>query len=616
VLLTTSGPISLSSSDKKLIALATLLAGFVFLLLSVAGISRYRVSQQRNAMRAKLYKERERAQVTLKSIGDAVIATDVEQTITFINPMAEKLLQTSLQHSVGKPVDEVVLLKEMPSGFQILEPINHFTEITEMRLKQTGVETSLCVKGDLVSVDVTVSQLLDEDSEVIGWVMVLRDVSLERELTNELVYQASHDTLTGLVNRSEFENKLKEALESSRQQDTQHALLYMDMDEFKLVNDTCGHIAGDDLLKQVAKLLNLQMRERDLVARLGGDEFGVLLFYCGQNKAKEVAERIRQSLNDFHFSWEDKLFDISASIGLVMINRDSVSLTDLLSYADLACYAAKDAGRNIVHCYDADDEGIAKNFSQMQWLPRIKDALLNDEFTLAVQPIVSLRAEQSPQTIYEFLLRWPQSDGSFISPALFIPSAERYDLMRAIDRWVIRNALHAIPHIVKKLKPQGEVIFTINLSGQSVGDPELQSFILQMFESSGVDTILVCFEVTETVAIANFSTANDFITQLRARGCRFALDDFGSGLSSFGYLKSLPLDFLKIDGLFIRDMMKDEVDTAMVRTINDIAKVLKLQTIAEWVENAEVADTLREMGVDYAQGYHFESPTMVTEIID
>lgn len=613
--LTTSSPISLAVEDQQVILVATSITAFLCLLLSVGIISRYRITQQRNAIQSKLYKERERAQVTLKSIGDAVIATDVEQHITFINPMAEKLLQTSPEKTVGKPFDKVVQLKEMPSGFQIREPIEHFHEITEMRLKQTGIETSLYVNGGLVSVDVTVSELLDEDGAVIGWVMVLRDVSLERQLTNELVYQASHDMLTGLVNRSEFENKLKEALETSRQQDSQHALLYMDMDQFKLVNDTCGHTAGDDLLKQVAKMLNLQMRKRDLVARLGGDEFGVLLFSCNQDKAQEVAERIRKSLNDFHFSWEGKYFDVSASIGLVMINRDSSSLTDLLSCADLACYAAKDAGRNMVHCYHADDEDIAKNFSQMQWLPRIKDALVNNEFALALQPIVSLREEQSPQAIYEFLIRWPQTDGSFVSPALFIPSAERYDLMREIDRWVISNALHALPRIVEKLDPQGEVLFTINLSGQSVGDPDLSDFMLRAFQTSGVNTELVCFEVTETVAIANFATANEFISQLRGRGCRFALDDFGSGLSSFGYLKSLPLDFLKIDGLFIRDMMKDEVDTAMVRTINDIAKVLKLQTIAEWVEDAEVANALREIGIDYAQGYFFDKPFLIQDLI-
>jgi diguanylate cyclase (GGDEF)-like protein len=445
--------------------------------------------------------------------------------------------------------------------------------------------------------------------------LVLRDVSLEQELTNQLVYQASHDSLTGLINRAEFENRVKEALELSRQNDRQNALCYIDLDQFKLVNDTCGHSAGDELLKRLAGVLQTLIREEDLVARLGGDEFGLLLHDCDQDQALKMAERVRQALHEMHFKWEDKIFDVSGSIGLVMINRMSGSLSDLMSAADLACYAAKDSGRDMVHVYRVDDVEIAEKYRQMQWLPRIKEAIKNNEFELALQSVASLNNNNSPRIIYEFLLRWPQADGSLISPGLFIPTAERYDLMRELDGWVIENALAAAAQLKTELQGPADQMYTINLSGQSVCDPALADFIIGMLRRFEVDPQNICFEVTETVAIANFSTAIEFINRLRGLGCRFALDDFGSGLSSFGYLKRLPLDFLKIDGLFVRDMLDDPVDLAMVRTIYDVAKVLKLQTIAEWVEDQETLDTLKSIGIDYAQGFHISRPVMVSELL-
>jgi len=577
--------------------------------------SRYLLKRDKNRAQSQLYKERERAEVALRSISDAVITTDIHHNINYMNPVAEQMLECSLADARGRDLADLVKLEFQPFGDAIKDPIDFYIDMTQSNLRQTGIDVTLKVEAGKLSVDGNASSLMDSQGHLIGSMLVLRDVSLEQELTSQLVYQASHDSLTGLINRSEFENRVKEALELSRQNDKQNALCYIDLDQFKLVNDTCGHSAGDELLKRLAGDLQTLIRKEDLVARLGGDEFGILLHDCGQAQAQKMAERVRESLHDMHFKWDDKIFDVSASIGLVMINRLSGSLAELLSAADLACYAAKDSGRDVVHVYHADNVEIAEKYRQMQWLPRIREAIKNDEFELAIQSVESLGNETSPRIIYEFLLRWPQDDGSMISPGLFIPTAERYDLMRDLDGWVIENAIAAVAQLKTRLQYPTDQMFTINLSGQSVCDPALADFIISTLRRFEVDPQSICFEVTETVAIANFSTANEFINNLRGLGCRFALDDFGSGLSSFGYLKRLPLDFLKIDGLFVRDMLDDPVDLAMVRTINDVAKVLKLQTIAEWVEDEATLNSLKSIGIDYAQGFHISRPVMVSEIL-
>ncbi len=597
------------------VVLAGLLCAIVYSITVLELRSRYLLKRDKNQAQSQLYKERERAEVALRSINDAVITTDVDHNIKYMNPVAEQMLDCSLANARGRHLTDLVKLEFQPFGDAIPDPVDFYIDMTQSNLRQTGIDIVLKNGTGQLSVDGNASPLMDSQGQLIGSMLVLRDVSLEQELTNQLVYQASHDSLTGLINRAEFENRVKEALELSRQNDRQNALCYIDLDQFKLVNDTCGHSAGDELLKRLAGVLQTLIREEDLVARLGGDEFGLLLHDCAQDQALKMAERVRQALHEMHFKWEDKIFDVSGSIGLVMINRMSGSLSDLMSAADLACYAAKDSGRDMVHVYRVDDVEIAEKYRQMQWLPRIKEAIKNNEFELALQSVASLNDNNSPRIIYEFLLRWPQADGSLISPGLFIPTAERYDLMRELDGWVIENALAAAAQLKTGLQGPADQMYTINLSGQSVCDPALADFIIGMLRRFEVDPQNICFEVTETVAIANFSTAIEFINRLRGLGCRFALDDFGSGLSSFGYLKRLPLDFLKIDGLFVRDMLEDPVDLAMVRTIYDVAKVLKLQTIAEWVEDQETLDTLKSIGIDYAQGFHISRPVMVSELL-
>ena len=596
-----------------------LLAGLISVVLYTVTVlelrSRYLLQRDRNRAQTQLYRERERAEVALRSIGDAVITTDIENDVIYMNPVAEQMLGCRLDDVRGRNIAELVQLEFQPMGEEIPDPISFYIDMTQTNLRQTGIDIVLKIGHGQISVDGNASPLLDTHGELIGSMLVLRDVSLEQELTSQLVYQASHDSLTGLMNRSEFENRVKESLEMSRQHNKHNALFYIDLDQFKLVNDTCGHGAGDELLKRLAGVLQAQIRKGDVVARLGGDEFGILLHDCDQDHAKRMAERTREALHEMRFKWEDKLFDVSGSIGLVMINRMSGSLSELMSAADLACYAAKDSGRDVVHVYHADDAEIAAKFRQMQWLPRIREAINNNEFELALQTVASLKQDNNPRIIYEFLLRWPQEDGSYISPALFIPSAERYDLMRDLDLWVIENALADVARLKTALDFPENRMFTINLSGQSVCDPTLADFIISRLRRFDVDPQTICFEVTETVAIANFSTAIDFINSLRELGCRFALDDFGSGLSSFSYLKRLPLDFLKIDGLFVRDMLNDPVDLAMVRTIHDVAKVLKLQTIAEWVEDQATLESLESIGIDFVQGYHISKPIRVSELL-
>jgi diguanylate cyclase (GGDEF)-like protein len=596
---------ALTQNTYLWIILAGLLCAIVYSVTVLELRSRYLLKRDKNRAQSQLYKERERAEVALRSISDAVITTDIDNNINYMNPVAEHMLDCTLADVRGQRLADLVKLEFQPFGDAISDPVDFYIDMTQSNLRQTGIDIVLKTGTGQLSVDGNASPLMDSQGQLIGSMLVLRDVSLEQELTNQLVYQASHDSLTGLINRAEFENRVKEALELSRQNDKQNALCYIDLDQFKLVNDTCGHSAGDELLKRLAGVLQTLIRKEDLVARLGGDEFGLLLHDCDQKQARKRAETVRETLREIHFKWEDKIFDVSASIGLVMINRMSGSLSELMSAADLACYAAKDSGRDMVHVYHVDDVEIAEKYRQMQWLPRIKEALKNNEFELAIQTVASLDDDTSPRIIDEFLLRWPQDDGSLISPGLFIPTAERYDLMRELDGWVIEKALATIAQLKAELQYPADQMYTINLSGQSVCDPTLAEYIIDMLHRFEVDPQCICFEVTETVAIANFSIAIEFINQLRVLGCRFALDDFGSGLSSFGYLKRLPLDFLKIDGLFVRDMLNDPVDLAMVRTI----------TIAEWVEDKATLDMLKSIGIDYAQGFHISRPVMVSELL-
>ena len=448
--------------------------------------------------------------------------------------------------------------------------------------------------------------------EIIGAVMVFHDVAQARKLSQQLTYQASHDALTDLLNRVDFERQLQDALDSARKDHSQHALCYLDLDQFKIVNDTCGHVAGDELLRQVASVLRSALRDSDVLARLGGDEFGILLKNCDPDYGPSIAEFLCKAIKDHRFLWNEHSFEIGVSIGLVAITEDSQSVSEVLSTADVACYTAKDKGRNQAHLYQPNDGELQKRRGEMEWVSRIRRAIDEDRFCLYCQPIVPLNAASGFDMHREVLIRLRDEQGQMVPPMAFIPAAERYGLMPEVDRWVIRNSFKLLS---EERSSNASWICTINLSGQSLGDRDFLDFILGQLEQSRVRPDRICFEITETAAVANLVKASQFISALKYRGCLFALDDFGSGLSSFAYLKNLKVDYLKIDGSFVKDMMSDRMDFAMVEAINQIGHIMGIQTIAEFVENNAILEALRMMGVDFAQGYGVAKPGPMEDVI-
>lgn len=440
--------------------------------------------------------------------------------------------------------------------------------------------------------------------------IVSEDITEAHKLSQQLSYQASHDALTGLVNRREFEIRLERLINEGEGSGEEHALCYLDLDQFKVINDTCGHLAGDELLRQLGELFKSKVRKKDTLARLGGDEFGVLMENCSLDQAQRVAHDLRELVEEFHFVWTDKRFSIGVSIGLVPIDDSGGNtVTEILSAADASCYAAKDAGRNRVHVYHPEDIDLAVHRGQMQWVSRINHALEEDRFRLYLQPIVSLSEEDKDKKHYECLIRMIDENGKIILPGAFLPAAERYDLSTKIDRWVFNSAYAWMAKRPGKLK--GLTSCSVNLSGHSLSNEAFLNDIVNKLDEGKVPPSNICFEITETVAISRLSNAIRFMEVLKDKGCFFALDDFGSGVSSFGYLKNLPVDFLKIDGMFVRDMVNDPIDLEMVRSINKIGHVMGKKTIAEFVENEEILECLKELGVDYAQGYHIGKPRAI-----
>jgi diguanylate cyclase (GGDEF)-like protein len=463
-----------------------------------------------------------------------------------------------------------------------------------------------------MSVEVNASPILDSNAESTGVVLVFHDVTELRGLAKKMSYQATHDSLTGLLNRREFETRLKQAINNARSENNQHALCYLDLDNFKVVNDTSGHIAGDELLKQLTIKLRMELREADTLARLGGDEFGILLEGCSIENATEVAESLRQIVEDFRFVWDNNFFRIGVCIGMVPINQECGTLSDILSAADSACYIAKEQGRNRTHVYEPNDEAVAERHGQMQWVQRIQNVLEEDRFRLFFQPIAKLTRNPGEEntTHGEVLIRMLDDHNRIVGPGAFITSAERYMLMPAIDRWVVTNTFRMLTLDKQRIRDQVSAC-CINLSGQSLSDERFMEFLVAEIRESGVSPELLCFEITETAVIANLCNASSLITKLRAMGCRFALDDFGVGLSSFGYLKNLAVDYLKLDGCFVKNMVHDKTDLAMVEAIHQIGHSMNIMTIAEFVEDEATLEAAREIGIDYAQGYAIAKPVPI-----
>ncbi len=430
----------------------------------------------------------------------------------------------------------------------------------------------------------------------------------------QLRYQARHDALTGLVNRQELERRLQQALEDVKQHRANHVFCYMDLDQFRVINDTCGHPAGDEMLRQISMILSQRIRAEDTFARLGGDEFGLLLSYCQVEKAIEIAAQLRQMVEAFRFMHEGRLFQTGISIGIVEITADLKDVGQITRHADAACYVAKDNGRNQIHLFHPEDDVLLKRHVEMEWVLRINEAIEHNDFVLYCQGIFPMQQKELPP-FYEILIRKRDEHGGIIPPAEFLPSAERYQLMTKIDRWVIQHAFMALQPLFKTQSGSKPFIVSINLSGMSLGDPTLLPYIKNCFATYEISPSQVCFEVTETSAIINIDHTIKLIKELQQIGTRFMLDDFGSGMSSFSYLKHLPVDFLKMDGAYVKDITSNKVDLAMAKAIQSVAESMEIQTIAEYVEDQATLDCLKEMGVAYAQGFYLNKPMPLGEAI-
>ena len=564
--------------------------------------------EERQRLEESLFAEKELAQVTLQSIGDAVITTDAQGNLRYFNPIAERLTGWKTHEVQGVPFSTVFLIVDQVTREPVENPINK--ALLEERIVTLANNTILIAHdGTEYPIADSAAPIRDRQGQIIGAVIVFHDVTESRYLTHKLSWEASHDALTGLINRRRFEQHLVDAIASVKDSNEQHALCYLDLDQFKVVNDTVGHIAGDELLRQITALIQKGVRTNDMVARLGGDEFGILLTQCSSFQATEIAENLKDLVHQFRFIWNGKTFIIGVSIGVVAIDQTTQDLMELLGAADAACYAAKARGRNCVHLYSLDDDELIKQRGERQLISKISRALETNRFCLYYQKIVSITSKPLVEH-YEILIRMMDENGKIVSPNQFIPAAERYGLITEIDCWVIENFFsnyHNLPE--KDVLSQG--LYTINLSGASISNNQFLRFLIEQFYRYQVPPQTIGFEITETAAIANFEQARYFMSELKKIGCCFALDDFGSGLSSFAYLMNLPVDYLKIDGAFVKNISHNLISQALVQGFNRIAHAMNLQTIAEFVEDDTILEKLREIGVDYAQGYGIARPVPI-----
>ncbi len=554
-----------------------------------------------------LFNEKERARVTLESAAEGVIVVDKHGLITYMNQAAERLTHCPRPEALGLPIEDILPLlgetAELPS-----HPVRAALQWPDAPQRISG---RLALPGKEPSyLEGTVAIMHARDGHSGGAVAVLRDVTVDRLMHHRLTYQATHDLLTGVPNRGEFERIAQQALAATHTGERAHVLLFLDLDGFKIINDTCGHVAGDELLRQLGQLLRAKTRDSDVLARLGGDEFGILLRHCDIEDGERAAEAIVSAVASFRFPWQKQFFRLGVSIGVAALDRHCHDVTDAMSAADSACGWAKNLGRNQVQVFRRDNEQQLRMHEQKDWLGKLNRALSHDTLVLFGQRIGRIDPSLDGPEHYEVLLRMRADDGSMVAPGLFLPVAERYRMMVRIDEWVVSNLLQLLAPDAAELARTHE--FSVNLSGASLNDPAFLDFLLRAFEEHRVPGSLVSFEITETVAIANFSLAIQFIKRMAAIGCRFLLDDFGSGLSSFDYLRKLPVNSVKIDGSFIEQVATDPVCRAMVDAIQKVSTLMNLKTVAERVECEADLQVLRELGVDYVQGYVLHRPEPLT----
>jgi diguanylate cyclase (GGDEF)-like protein/PAS domain S-box-containing protein len=559
---------------------------------------------------AELFAEKEVAQVTLASIGDGVLATDEAGLVKYVNPVAETMTGWPRGDAAGRRVTDVFRLLQEADGVEDSPEVSAavFLAVHEGRsVRLAGRLTLERRDGKRYGIESVCSPIRGYDGRILGAVLVFQDVSEKRLLALQLAHQASHDALTGLLNRQAFDTHVQRCLEETLAEGATHALCYMDLDQFKLVNDTCGHQAGDELLRRVGTLLQDAVRDGDLVARLGGDEFGVLMPRSSLLVADGLLRKFQRALQQVRFTWQDQSFAVAASIGLVPITREFKSVTHLLSAADHACYVAKEKGRDRIQVYQEDDATFIRRHGEMNWVLRIQKTLQQDRFRLFCQPIHPLSERAGRGVFFEVLLRMVEDDGRIHLPGELIRAAERYGLMRSVDRWVIRRCVRTLAARSARFLDSLDTC-SINLSAVSLSDEALLAYVEDELAASGVPPEKICFELTETAAIENLQQAHHLIAGLSAIGVRFALDDFGTGMSSYSYLRDIPVSFLKIDGKFIKDIVSDPLDRAMVESINQVSHVMGIETVAEAVPGSAAVERLRSLGVDYAQGNWLAPP--------
>lgn len=562
-------------------------------------------------MNAELTQQHELLRVTLQSIGDAVITTDASGSVSWLNPVAERMTGWQSQDAIGCPIEKVFHIVNEETRLSTENPVA--TCLKQGRITGLANHTVLISRqGVEFGIEDSAAPIRSETGEILGAVLVFHDVTEQRRLSGEMNFRATHDALTGLVNRTEFETRLRNLLNQAHEDKGRHAMLFIDLDQFKIVNDTCGHAVGDQLLQQVSKLLSDVVRSRDTLARLGGDEFAVILEHCTTEHAMRVGQQICERMDDFRFTHDGRRFRIGASIGLVPVDERWGTMAAVLQAADSSCYAAKEAGRNRVHTWYDTDMAIRARHGEMQWASRLEQALDENRFVLYAQKIEKL-SSQSEGIHAEVLLRLSEQDGTLVLPGAFLPAAERFHLASRIDRWVLR-------HTIDFLHTHGNLdkfdTLSINLSGQSIGDRAFHRQAFEMLEQAGPSICkLLCIEITETAAITNMTDACLFISHARGLGLRIALDDFGAGASSFGYLKNLQIDLLKIDGQFIRDILENPLDEAAVRCFADVSKVINVETVAEFVDRVEVLERVKDMGIQYAQGFYIHKPEPLIQLV-
>ncbi|PID42364.1 MAG: GGDEF domain-containing protein [Gammaproteobacteria bacterium] len=601
------------SSNLTNIVHKVLVSGIIGLLLGglVLAVLWLLPMKQLRKLSGKLFAEKQLAEVTLQSVHDGVLRTDNKGDLVYLNSAAEKLIGSSFSELNGKSVSEVLTLIEDQTNSKVESTLYQAIH-TKKQVSCDNNRSLVCRDNRTIAVEEQAVPLLDQDGQLTGGVLCLSDVSVFREQLKQQVWEASHDALTGLINRREFEKRVAKAIERARVDGKSGLLFFMDLDGFKIVNDTCGHAAGDDLLVQLSQVIGTQVRASDSLARLGGDEFGLLLEGCDEEHGQIIGKNILGSVKEYFFYFDGKSYSVGVSIGMTSFSKTSGKAVEVIKEADTACYWAKESGRHQLCVFQESESELTIRRDEVTWVERIKSALKENRFLLYHQTYKALSSQTGPQQHMEILLRMVSREGEIILPGRFLPAAERYNLMPQIDRWVI-NKVFSEFHTIQNSHPDSGLMININLSGASINAVGLYDFIRAKVDEYRIDTSSICFEITETVAVRSLRSAIEFIEQCKEIGIQFAIDDFGTGASFFSYLKSMPVDYLKIDGSFVRNVEQDKVNRAMIETINHIGHLLGKKTVAEFAENQNIIEILNDIGVDFAQGYGVCKPIPLIE---